>query len=411
MYSDIKKALQEQASACVSAYAPAKYKSYLAENALRAGKTEYRNNNDAMIKKTIPAAACLAVVMIAAIIAFPSLRGSRPPAVDVPDADNMHIELGTNVTTEAAEMGNGEYIPRTEPPAPVISGIKQNAETPVSHGPYPDTAFETTEIDGSEFAVGSSAPTPTAALTTTQAIAWDTTNETTGVPALDRRSIVFQFGETEWEDRIYRFVSEEKATKNVAEKLGSLQIEGFDEQTGKKRLTGAQAYRFENIDPAWAIGISYDGYDGIWTFVCSDYTPATLGEMLSAIDFDNTVSVDGMQIRNDDQRKPADKELLKNTLFTDLTLSPAGDGFNRDIACVAVSCPSLGIENRTMMLTAEGYMYTDLLENCTGACRFFVGVDRMKEFLRAAGEENVDALFETVYTGALPLPTFSPFNP
>ena len=174
---------------------------------------------------------------------------------------------------------------------------------------------------------------------------------------------------------------EERATtRNVSELITDMQIEAL-EPDGTLHTTTVDIFSLEGLSENLALGVRFPDDDRIYTYVCNTYTPETLGEFLSAIDYDSTVTYGGIRlypgnnfpVNNDDIKK----YLLSDTSLVNITDADAEATGNCVIA--SIYCRELGRENKVFRIWENGLIATNLIGY---EFSFNVGKEAVASFLK-----------------------------
>ena len=143
----------------------------------------------------------------------------------------------------------------------------------------------------------------------------------------------------------------------------------------------ADIYALEGFSKELAVGIKFEGADGIYTYVNIQYVPKTLGEFLEAVDYFNTVSYGGTELFSG-RRVPVNSENandIKEYLFSDGTVKNTERGTEGPYVTVTVSCDELGLSSKTLRIYKNGYITTNLIGF---QYTFFVGEEKTNAFLQ-----------------------------
>lgn len=174
---------------------------------------------------------------------------------------------------------------------------------------------------------------------------------------------------------------EERTTaRNTSELISDMQLEAL-EPDGTLHTTTVDIFSLEGLSENLALGVRFPDDDRIYTYVSSTYVPGTLGEFLSAIDYDNTVTYGGIRlypgnnfpVNNDDIKK----YLLSDTSLVNITDADAEATGNCVIA--SIYCRELGRENKVFRIWENGLITTNLIGY---EFSFNVGEEAVASFLK-----------------------------
>ncbi|MBO5937853.1 MAG: hypothetical protein J6Q79_09645 [Clostridia bacterium] len=178
--------------------------------------------------------------------------------------------------------------------------------------------------------------------------------------------------------------SEEIATLRQGTLLVTdVQIEGR-EPDGTVHTALVDIFALEGLSEDLALGVRFPEDDRIYTYVCSSYIPATLGEFLDAIDYDNTVTYGGIRLYpgnnfpvNNENAKDIRTYLLSDTSASNITDADAEAVGSCVIA--SVYCRELGRENKVLRIWENGFITTNLIGY---EFTFNVGTEAVASFLK-----------------------------
>lgn len=368
MYRSVKRALRAQADALVPAYDARVYAAFLP------------NRTEALPRRSVkkyflPIAVGLAVVLLAAVLAPRLLNRRDVHLIASPDqttSGSLAVNEGQGYNADTVSAGN-----ETDPMYETTSG----AETyiPPTEPPHSLSPGAETEI-----------PSPKTTVTIPVA---ETHIDVATVPRWEDRPLTSRFAEVEYNGARYTLLSTEPASQPLDTRLSDGMAYGYDAYSDRQYTASVVSYSFRNMSSEWVIGVLFEDSDEVWAYANAAFVPATMGDMLAAADFENSVVIEGIS-KDVDQVLPLDPGLIWSELCFDRSLEPAGDEFDAGVADIIVSCPALGVVYKTITLTAKGCVEFNLMNTYYGSCRFFVGVDRVKQFLQKAGIAYDDREFD-----------------
>ncbi len=171
--------------------------------------------------------------------------------------------------------------------------------------------------------------------------------------------------------------STRKATKIVSDKL----IEQYTPD-GKVHAVYADLFSLEGFSEELVIGVKFSGDDRIFPYINVFYQPETLGELLEAIDYDNTVNFGSMTLFrgnnfpvNDKNAKDIKDYLLSDTDSKNLWDLTVSDNY----VTASIYCRELGIENKSFKISEDGYITTNIIGY---QYVFYVGKEEVANFLK-----------------------------
>lgn len=208
---------------------------------------------------------------------------------------------------------------------------------------------------------------------------WDTMIDTQRFPTLS-------FGGHEFTTNLIAVHIEDEG-----ELLGTTTMTGSyiknGEATGEYRTTDVKVYAIRGIDTDVAVAVRFNETDK-YSYAYSDdwYTPATLGDFVEKLNlneymktglcfYENGVGSDSETIVYED----IDTSTVWSMLLDDLTVENDPDFTpGQKVMSISVNVDVLGNHNKSISLTEDGYLYTNLLES---GKFFFIGKDKVAKFV------------------------------
>lgn len=197
---------------------------------------------------------------------------------------------------------------------------------------------------------------------------------------------------------VYPFSQQEEhpTTRNATEFISDMSIEVFD-NNGISHTTTIDVFALEGLSENLAIGVRFPDDDRIYTYVNTFYIPETLGEFLSAIDYNNTVTYGSIALYpgnnfpvNDKNFKDIKKYLLSDTSGANI------ENMSVTETCVTASiyCRELGIENKFFKISESGYISTNLIGY---EYVFYIGKEAVADFLKNSYSITFEQINEIYY--------------
>ncbi len=198
-----------------------------------------------------------------------------------------------------------------------------------------------------------------------------------------------------FKEYVYPFSPREEraTTRNTSLLVTDIPIEATAPD-GTTHQALVDIYSLEGLSDELAVGVKFKDDDRIYTYVCSSYTPKTLGEFLEAIDYDNTVSYGGIMLYTGNLLPVNDKNRadIKSYLLSDgrVANKTDADGEATGYSVTAtVNCRELGREGKIMRIYESGHITTNLIGY---EYSFFVGKEAVDAFLK----ESYNITFEEI---------------
>ena len=349
---------------------------------------------------------CALGLTIAGIGYLNPMQNSRPSVTAVTtdteremvsDMQSLEVQKEESMETEAQEttLSSAEKKKTTETAAGIPS---EPADTQAVHTQpeIPAAAVpETESVDP----IGTDAP---AAGNTTEPPAQtepplserteETTTETEElfeVPRWDEKTISEQFVEFTVDGAIYVTRCVKISNAHVGEKLYDTIVTGYDEYADEIRCADASVYRIEGISAECAVSVYFQGQDTGYVYTNRRYSPETLGEMMEDMRLDETISFhtlysaqDGMWITD------YDVSLLMELLNGHRDLARLEDDtYHKPLFSVSTNVELLGITNKSLRVTEDGYLITNIMER---GYTFYIGEETAAALAQALGLEKDD---------------------
>ncbi len=328
-------------------------------------KHEESENYGFFGKRTLVSAlASVAAVLVATIVAF-SLRNSDelPKTEGLSESDSIGFlisDFDVSVVTENEALGYTEQ-PTTQ------KSDKTDAKATQSE--------TTTREDGTPLK-------PTRPVTTTRGVEiyteidWDRRSLPGKFPGL----VLTDSGTTA--EYVYpKRYTEAVKTKRTATLLKENHtLTNTNTKTDKTETVTADIYSLEGFSKELAVGVKFEGDDGIYTYVNIQYNPETLGEFLEAADYFNTVSYGGIKFYeggNFPVNSENEKD-MKEYFFSDASVKNTGEGAEGLYVTVTINCEELEIFGKSFRIYENGYITTNLIGF---QYTFFVGEEKTHGFL------------------------------
>ena len=161
-----------------------------------------------------------------------------------------------------------------------------------------------------------------------------------------------------------------------------------------EHTTMADIYSLSGFDKKLVIGVKFKGESNIYPYINTQYKPATLGEFLKAVDYDNTVTYGGIRLMNismpvNDENKADIKRYLLSDTAAKNDESAALTG---SYVTLSVSLKELNINNKKFRVYESGYIQTNLIGYYF---TFYVGKDNVESFLKDSYNVTFDELRKT----------------
>ncbi len=225
-----------------------------------------------------------------------------------------------------------------------------------------------------------------------------TTEEWVEEPKWDDRTIAEQFLEFTVNGNTYVSRVTKIGTEKTGEKLRDAQITGYDYYTETTHHAAVQVYRIADIAEECAVAVRFPDIDEGYVYTSRDYFPETLGELMDVLCLTETISFHALNPAQGESRTEFDRSLLMNLLNNHRGLPRIeDDSYHKPLFSVSTNVDVLGITNKSLKITEDGYLTTNIME---WGYTFYIGEEAAAEIAQAFGIEAADTPIPTD-TGAV----------
>jgi len=334
--------------------------------------------------KRVTAGASSLLIFCAVILAIRNLNASQGK---IPTIDNNHV-----IDTETSSTGE-ENI-RTE-----STGAECQTE---STG---NVVKDSTSTENQKFKID---PTEKA----TSALATESNNETVGreqveintspaeqqtedignenaiIPKWNERTLPTQFMEFELNGIGYNTKDHIIEGSYIGGFLGTVTMEGQDIYEDKIHSINAEVFSICDISTECAVAVKFNGYDNYYVYINREYSPATLGELVDSLKLNDTISFGALTPDDRTLVTDYDRAVLTELLdeYRDCATLFDYTG-HRKLFSVSANVDMLGISNKSLAVTEDGYITTNIME---WGYAFYIGEDKAKEIADRLGIDNIE---------------------
>ncbi len=187
-------------------------------------------------------------------------------------------------------------------------------------------------------------------------------------------------------------------TRSATRLYSGYTLKNLNLTTDKMETATADIYALQGFSKQLAVGVQFAGEQKPHIYINTEYLPQTLGEFLSAIDYDNTIRYsnihlfkDGTFPVNDQNKADIRRYLLSNGSVRNETPSdrPLNDLPYGDYVTLTIYCDELGMHNKAMYVYESGYVATNLVGR---VYVFNVGKENVAAFLKNSYNVTFDDL-------------------
>ena len=267
-----------------------------------------------------------------------------------------------------------------------VSNTEKTVQTTISSGTANRQTGQGQIVDTISQNGGMTFPTQTQTVPTTETITEPTTDEMTKAPQWDEMTIDEQFLSFQQNGIEYVSRTTRIPTELVGSYLNDIVLTGQDYYTEEIHTANARVYQIEGISPECALAVRFQGYDNYLSYTSSDYLPETMGAFYDDLHLSETLSF-GTVYHTDLARLDSYDDAVLRAVFTDYRNCKCitDDQYHKPLFSVSVSIELLGIHNKSMKFTEDGYMTTNLME---WGYSFYIGTERVQEIAAAVGVTN-----------------------
>ena len=220
----------------------------------------------------------------------------------------------------------------------------------------------------------------------------DSTSEITEIPRWEEMPDVQRYAELSFEGRTYRSNLIYVHPENEGETIGSGTLTGSDVYTDEIHTVGGIVKKIAGIRTEAAVAVYFpDEPDRGYAYANAAYVPKTLGEFIADVNLRNTLktglvyTVEGPG-KQDVVYEDVPMELVWSMLLSDETIVNEPDkAVGRRVLGIDSSVDLLGYHHKTISLTEDGYLWTNLLDS---GKYFFIGEEKVRAFLKEVTEKH-----------------------
>lgn len=199
----------------------------------------------------------------------------------------------------------------------------------------------------------------------------------------NKKTLAEQFPEFEYNGKTYSLTRQTVADDNIDGKLGEVTLTGFDNSTNTYHTINGDVFKIKNISDNCNSALKFEGSDIYYIYFNRDYYPQTLGEFMDDTDIGNTLSINNMYIKGSSAISENASEVLL-TLFNSCREVQNTDDYShhKNIVSFSAGIPILGVNNKSIALTDDGYLITNIMEY---GYSFYIGEEKVNEFCQQIG--------------------------
>ncbi|MGB4090586.1 MAG: hypothetical protein WBK46_01420 [Ruminococcus flavefaciens] len=199
----------------------------------------------------------------------------------------------------------------------------------------------------------------------------------------NEKTLAERFPKFEYNGKTYSLTVQTVADDNIDGKLGEVTLTGFDNSTNTYHTINGDVFKIKNISDNCNSALKFEGSDIYYIYFNRDYFPQTLGEFMDDTDIGNTLSLNNMYIKGSSAISENASEVLL-TLFNSCREVQNTDDYShhKNIVSFSANIPILGVNNKSIALTDDGYLITNIMEY---GYSFYIGEEKVNEFCKQIG--------------------------
>lgn len=170
--------------------------------------------------------------------------------------------------------------------------------------------------------------------------------------------------------------------------LGDGKVTGQDLFSLEIHEMAVEVYAVNGLDPQIAVGVKFSepdnsvhGPEHVYAYMNTGYNPATLGDFIRDLDFDNKLEIGLCYMEQVGQDTIVFENLTKDKVMELLSSCAAVENNQEPTTgrkVLGISVSILGM-NKSISLTEDGYLISNIFE--TGKW-FYIGQDKVNEFVK-----------------------------
>ena len=208
------------------------------------------------------------------------------------------------------------------------------------------------------------------------------------IPKWDERTLSTQFMEFDLNGISYNTKDHIIEGSYIVGFLGTVTMEGQDVYENRMYSINAEVFGINSISSNCAVAVKFNGYDRYYVYTNRSYSPATLGELVDAIKLNDTISFGTLTPDDRTFVTDYDKSIMSGLLdeYRDCATLFDYTG-HRKLFSVSASVDMLGISNKSLAVTEDGYITTNIMDR---GYAFYIGEDKAREIADRLGIDNIE---------------------
>lgn len=216
----------------------------------------------------------------------------------------------------------------------------------------------------------------------------DVSSEAIIEPKWNERTLPTQFMEFDLNGICYNTKDHIIEGSYIGGFLGVVTMEGQDIYEDKIHSINAEVFSINDISSNCAVAVKFNGYDNYYVYINREYSPATLGELVDSLKLNDTISFGALTPDDRTLVTDYDRAVLTKLLneYRDCATLFDYTG-HRKLFSVSANVDMLGISNKSLAVTEDGYITTNIME---WGYAFYIGEEKAKEIADRLGIDNIE---------------------
>jgi len=235
-----------------------------------------------------------------------------------------------------------------------------------------------------ESELSTSTQTPTSIPDTSEST---TEDETVRERRWDEKTLTQQFPEFSYQNTIYGLRDAIIENDYIGDSIGNVSLTGYDVYEDKSYIISASIYQIKDISNQAAIALRFENTSSYYVYFNRNYIPNTLGMLIDDLKMESLLVFETMYVNGNTpvDNFPADAmiDLILDSRECECTND---DEFHNTVVSFSASIPLLGINNKSLALSEDGYIITNIMENKN---QFYIGKAKVNEICEMLGVYDI----------------------
>ena len=325
--------------------------------------------------------ACLCAIVVAVAANLLNNNNGKLPFVS-----DTFISEFTQSYTVVEEITEDSYIQsntsnnynNSEPSSVCASSVEQKSS---SIRTEKSTDGEATNVD-TKLSNGNQTQT-----STSNTSEFMTENETVRERRWNEKKLTQQFPEFSYQNTMYGLRDAIIENDYIGDSIGNVSLTGYDVYEDKSYIISANIYQITDISNQAAIALRFENTSSYYVYFNRNYIPNTLGMLIDDLKMESLLVIETMYVNGNIpvDNFPADAmiDLILDSRECECTTD---DVIHNTVVSFSASIPLLGIKNKSVALTKDGYIITNIMENNN---QFYIGEAKVNEICEILGVYDI----------------------